>query len=187
MGYVDYVCPRCGHKFRENYCPNCQHTNTLRVKEYNNGWFLECTRCDKGWQWCSCPKCGASVNVYKNQAYCFLTNACCTYLGKADDCEELTILRKFRDEYMLSDKKMANDVKLYYVIAPKIIEKIDFSGKENEIYADIYNNLVCKCLDLIKDKRLDDAYTHYKNYVYFLCKEYGIDYEQVSTDSGIPE
>ena len=31
---------------------------------------------------------------------CFLTTAVCEYLGKADDCEELTTLRAYRDEWL---------------------------------------------------------------------------------------
>ena len=31
---------------------------------------------------------------------CFLTTAVCEYLGKADDCEELTTLRDYRDQWL---------------------------------------------------------------------------------------
>ena len=50
---------------------------------------------------------------------CFITTVCCEYKGLADDCEELTILRKFRDTYV--PKQL---VKEYYKIAPKIVEII---------------------------------------------------------------
>lgn len=175
--FISLVCPRCGNKFRADYCSNCQHSDCIKLKEYSNGWFAECTRCGTSAQWCTCPKCGANVHVYKNKA-CFLTNACCSYMGKADDCKELTVLRNFRDEYMLADEKMSQDVTLYYAIAPKLIKKIDVSEEKDAIYDDIYNNLVCKCIEMIENNQYEAAYNHYKNYVYSLCEKYDVDCQQ---------
>ena len=56
---------------------------------------------------------------------CFITTAVCKYLGKNDNCEELTTLRKFRDEYMLSTEEGKKLVSQYYVEAPDIVTALE--------------------------------------------------------------
>lgn len=50
---------------------------------------------------------------------CYLTTACMKHLQKDfdDNCEELTILRWFRDNFVSND-----DVAHYYAVAPVIVE-----------------------------------------------------------------
>lgn len=76
---------------------------------------------------------------------CFLTSACVGYMGKADDCEELTVLRKFRDTYMKSTEAGRRLVEEYYAIAPKIVAGIDSSADRGTVYAGIYDVIV-KCI-----------------------------------------
>lgn len=73
---------------------------------------------------------------------CFLTSACTEYLGKPDDCEELTKLRAFRDNYMKSSEQGKKLVEEYYRIAPKIVEKINASENKNQYYEDIYQTIL---------------------------------------------
>ena len=80
---------------------------------------------------------------------CFLTSALVRYLGKTDDCEELTILRSFRDGYMRSFEEGRKLVGEYYIVAPKIVKAIEASGKKDEYYQDI-NNVVNDCVKAIK-------------------------------------
>lgn len=80
---------------------------------------------------------------------CFFTSALVKHLGKADDCEELTTLRAFRDNYMKSFACGNALVQEYYRIAPAIVKAIDASDKKDEYYNDIYDT-VKKCVDLIK-------------------------------------
>lgn len=78
---------------------------------------------------------------------CFLTTACCEYKGFPDDCKELTVLRKYRDEYLKKQQGGAELVKEYYEVAPEIVAKIDESDKKDEIYAGIYETIT-KCVEL---------------------------------------
>lgn len=66
---------------------------------------------------------------------CFITTAVCESEGLADDCETLTILRKFRDEYMLRNPSLARFVKTYYQIAPGIVEHLDSLADGKREYA----------------------------------------------------
>ena len=81
---------------------------------------------------------------------CYLTSALVEYLGKADDCEELTALRKFRDEYMKKTPEGAKLVEQYYEVAPKIVEAINASDKKESYYEYILG-VVNECLALIKE------------------------------------
>ena len=86
---------------------------------------------------------------YSGGGGCYLTSACVEYLGKADDCEELTLLRKFRDEYMKTTEEGMRLVEEYYAVAPKIVERIDASGKQKIHYNYIYS-VIKRCIADIK-------------------------------------
>lgn len=104
---------------------------------------------------------------------CFLTSACVSYLGKADDCAELTALRKFRDTYMISTEKGSELVEEYYKIAPKIVEKIDASDKK-ELYYRYINAVIDKCVILIEQGENELTLNEYKNMVLFLKKDFEV-------------
>ena len=57
-----------------------------------------------------CPHCGEPDPV----GACFLTTACVQYAGLEDDCEELTIMRNFRDDYLLRQDSGKQLVEEYY-------------------------------------------------------------------------
>lgn len=87
---------------------------------------------------------------------CFLTTACCEYKGLEDDCEELTILRNFRDTYVPHDL-----VEEYYRIAPNICIKIQ---GDKETLEHIYN-IIKACVEDIKADRKQSAMNRYINMV----------------------
>lgn len=102
---------------------------------------------------------------------CYLTTACIRYYQENfnDTCEELTILRWFRDNFV--DKE---DIELYYIVAPEIVEKVN-SLPENEkfkIYSYIYDKIIKYCVHAIKNGEYDKAYQRYKASVLTLAEEY---------------
>ena len=108
-----------------------------------------------------------------NSGGCFLTSACVDYLGKADTCEELTVLRAFRDGYMKNVYGGDELIKEYYAIAPKIVENINASDKKDKYYAYI-NETINKCVKLISINENERALTEYKFMVENLKKEFSI-------------
>ena len=76
-----------------------------------------------------------------NAGICFLTTACCEWKGLADDCEELTILRNFRDTFVPPIL-----VQEYYKLAKTIEPKIK---NNREILKSIYNT-IRQCVRSIK-------------------------------------
>ena len=100
-----------------------------------------------------------------NAGICFLTTACCEYKELPDDCEELTVLRRFRDECV--PKKMVEE---YYEIGPEIVKNINGDKKVLEY---IFNTIK-ECIANIKNCRRDLAINSYINMVNKLKNKYGI-------------
>lgn len=69
---------------------------------------------------------------------CFLTSACADFAGLPDDCFELSVLRRFRDEILMQMPRGTDDIALYYRIAPAIIERIDASPRRSRELARLY-------------------------------------------------
>ncbi len=100
---------------------------------------------------------------------CYLTTACINHFQEFfdDNCEELTILRWFRDNYVIKD-----DVKHYYKVAPLIVETIEKEAKADLIYDYIYDNIVDYCVEEIKNGNYELAYQRYKDSVLLLEEKF---------------
>lgn len=118
----------------------------------------------------SCSKFEPNTYQSGSSSGCFLTSACVDYLGKADDCEELTALRNFRDTYMKSTEEGKKLVEEYYAVAPKIVESINASDKKDTYYQYI-NEVINKCLKLLERKEYERTLNEYKFMVQNLRKE----------------
>ena len=109
-----------------------------------------------------------------NSGGCFITTACLKHFRDHfdDDCYELTELRYLRDTFVKIQHP--SDVEEYYRIGPVIVEAINAHENCDEIYADIYENLVLATIRL-SETSYEAAYLHYKDYVANLknlyCKE----------------
>ena len=91
------------------------------------------------------------------QRGCFLTTAVCEYLGKADDCEELTTLRAYRDNWLAKQPGGRELIEEYYAIAPGIVRAM----KESEDYGAISEELLARyirpCLALIAEGKNEEC------------------------------
>lgn len=103
---------------------------------------------------------------------CFLTTVCVEAKGLPDDCDELTMLRAFRDGYMKSTAAGEDDIREYYEIAPQIVAKINQLSDANQVWQKIYDQVIVRTVDLIKQDKSDAAYTLYKQCVLALKKFY---------------
>lgn len=116
-------------------------------------------------------------NTSSNSGYkgggCFLTSACTEFLGKPDDCEELTKLRAFRDNYMKSSESGKKLVEEYYRVAPKIVDKINASENKNKYYSEIYKTIL-QCLAEIDRCKNDEALKLYKQMVNKFKKQFSL-------------
>ena len=94
---------------------------------------------------------------YKNASRCFITTATCLSAGKADNCEELTIMRLFRDEWLLNQPDGAYLIEDYYRTDPTKVEKINQQPDRTLIYATIYQKYILPCVQCAKEKRFNDS------------------------------
>ncbi len=139
-------CSDCSHYSSDSYC------NVYKIDPWDTSVLKGFV---KGYEDAEdCP------GFEEGNSGCFLTSALVDYLGKPDDCEELTLLRTFRDGYMRATPEGNALVKEYYEIAPRIVTAINRSENKNEYYTDIYNT-VKKCVACIKtgkNKQTMDLY-----------------------------
>ena len=84
----------------------------------------------------------------------------------------ITLLRNFRDTFLIRQESGAGDIAHYYKTAPLIVSAINNLPTASQIWIDLYETLVLPCVDLIKQDNLDAAYEKYKNIALRLEKEY---------------
>ncbi|MBQ2737374.1 MAG: hypothetical protein IJF38_01685 [Clostridia bacterium] len=152
------------------------------IYSYTNDFFLYCSLLKNSYGGDLRVKSGGSCNHFlaksnsSNSGYnsgssgCFLTSACVDYLGKEDDCYELTTLRIFRDEYLKATEEGMELIKNYYEVAPSIVEKINASDKKDEYYTFIFE-IVKKCIFYIENDEKENATAEYKRMVEILTRE----------------
>lgn len=112
--------------------------------------------------------------IYKGESGggCYLTTACVNTKNLPDDCRELTVLRSFRDGYLVNQPDGKAEVQEYYRTAPKIVEIIDHQNNRDEIYEDLYSNVIVPCVKLIEQGNNTEAHDKYKKMVKDLEKKF---------------
>lgn len=138
------------YTFRNNdyYC--------LKKGDYVNSDVYQ--RYCKNYSYDECP-------IYKdnpNSGGCYLTSACVETRGLPDDCEELTVLRNFRDNWLKQQPGGAEEVAEYYEAAPQIVAEINKRADAREIWNALYDALVAPCVKLIRCGEMERARERYK-------------------------
>ena len=107
----------------------------------------------KNYSYDECP-------IYKdnpNSGGCYLTSACVEAKGLPDDCEELTVLRNFRDNWLKQQPGGAEEIAEYYMTAPQIVAEINKQADAREIWNELYDALVVPCVKLIQAGAMEQA------------------------------
>ena len=103
---------------------------------------------------------------------CYLTTACVVSRGLPDDCMELQTLRAFRDSYLAALPNGKEEIEQYYQMAPGIVANIDKRNDREEIWSQVYTNLVEPCVRMIRAQENDSAHQLYKAYSLELSQKY---------------
>ena len=103
---------------------------------------------------------------------CFITTAVCLQEGKADDCEELTAFRGFRDGFLKSCPDGEALIREYYNIAPGIVLHIELDRNKEKIYRDLRTNYLQPCYEDILCGRLQQCKQRYTKMVRSLERKY---------------
>ncbi len=83
---------------------------------------------------------------------CFITTAACEYKGRPDDCQELEVLRRFRDDHLMESTEGRALVSHYYEIAPAIAERLRGSPEFEGVWG-----TVGQCVEAIERGQFDEA------------------------------
>lgn len=124
------------------------------------------------------PKTNLHISTYEEieegfrQRYCYITTAVCQSLDKGDDCEELIVLRDYRDEYLMGLSNGKEVIREYYDVAPTIVKHINQRKDAAEIYRGIYEDYLEKCIRLIRDGKNEQCRKVYTDMVYGLEEKY---------------
>ena len=118
-----------------------------------------------------CPSVSDIQGGFKT-GFCYVTTAVCQSQNKPDDCYELTLLRHYRDTYMLETPEREQIVKEYYNIAPTIVKHISQTDRADEIYEQIWEEYLQPCIRLIEAKEPDSCEELYTKMVRTLEKKY---------------
>ena len=151
----EYTCGSCAeYEYEgENYKGYCRWYKTYYYPDDN------CQHWEK------------SDYVSSGTSGCFITTACCIHRGLADDCELLTVIRRFRDEWLLEQTDGKKLVKEYYRIAPAIVAAVNESENRDEEYEKIYQELI-RIKDMIEKSEYEKARNRYCRMTLFLKLKY---------------
>lgn len=109
---------------------------------------------------------------YKNASACFITTAVCLTLGKPDDCEELTEMRRFRDEWLRHQPDGVALIADYYQTAPTIVENINKTENRKAIWAKVYEDYILPCVEFAKRRDYAECQQAYISMVDDLKRQY---------------
>lgn len=116
-------------------------------------------------------KCSSSVGILQESgSKCFLTTACTKFMGLKDNCDELRVLRDFRDNYLLKQDGGETLVMVYYQSAPVILHAIRRREDEEEILRRIYK-IICGCVDAISSGDFESGFQLYSQMMLDLARE----------------
>ena len=108
------------------------------------------------------------INAGFRYRFCYITTAVCESQHKADDWYELSLLRTFRDEYLLKSEAGEAMVHEYYDVAPSIVKHIGKRADADVIYEGIWQQYLSPCIRLIESGQNEECVDLYKRMVYEL-------------------
>lgn len=114
------------------------------------------------------------INSGFKRKLCYVTTAVCQSLGKDDACEEIRLLKDYRDTYLILEPDGKELIETYYDIAPTIVNRINKCENSEAIYRDIYINYIYPCVCFIQSRRLKDCKELYVKMMYNLKSNYMI-------------
>lgn len=119
---------------------------------------------------------GAAVGVVKGVVDtftrgCYITTAVCEEYGKPDDCYELTAFRRFRDGWLSEQPDGEELIKRYYNTAPAIVDLINKQENKAEIYRNLNEKYLSKCLTFIENNEYQRCKETYIQMMEYLFKE----------------
>lgn len=111
-------------------------------------------------------------DLEKSSSGCFITTAVCHTFGKPDDCYELTMFRRFRDNWLSQQPDGNALISEYYAVAPAIVKNIDNSADADRVYQKIWELYLHPCLRYLENRQYEDCKNLYVEMVTRLKKRF---------------
>lgn len=112
------------------------------------------------------------INSGFQRKYCYITTAVCETFGKPDDCYELTLLRNYRDTYLMEQEDGEKIIREYYDLAPTIVKHINRKENSGEIYESIWTDYLSPCIRMIENGQQEECKSLYIQMVRDLERTY---------------
>lgn len=111
-----------------------------------------------------------------NPRDCYITSACVSGVGLPDDCDDLRLIRRFRDSYVTTLPEGEQLLSEYRDRAPAIVDAIDGLGPEasRAVYKDLHESGISPAVDLIRAGRWDQALELYRSICAELAARFGL-------------
>lgn len=197
------ICSSCGEKFLysnfEKYirqiqtpslCSDCREKKRRIRAHHNQAYgYYSCVDCGSTFLLTNgdmqrfqtppkrCPSCRATrrqQNQNKKNSWCFITTSVCSFFEKQDDCEELTLLRNYRDTWLANQKDGKQLIQQYYKIAPEIVQKIESSPHYAFYCHFLYRAFILPCVLLIKNNKMQECKIKYTKMIKILINHFKI-------------
>lgn len=81
---------------------------------------------------------------------CYVTTAVCQNMNRGEDCEELRLIKDFRDNYLSATKEGQALIDEYYDIAPTLVKRIAKDVEAQAKYVWLWNTYLAPCVAYIK-------------------------------------
>jgi len=108
---------------------------------------------------------GHTCTAAGRQGCCFITSAACEAMGLPDDCDELQTLRRYRDQFMMTNESGRREVEQYYRIAPEYLARIYACDDAIGVLRDIYYSSILPAVAAIHACQTDRAHDIYVSMV----------------------
>ncbi len=99
---------------------------------------------------------------------CFITTAVCDFYGKTDDCEELTLLRMYRDTWLKEQEDGVALITEYYNNAPYIVRALNSSARYAKYCEILMEEYIKPCVEMIKSGEYQECKNHYIDMVHYM-------------------
>ncbi len=107
-----------------------------------------------------------------HKKFCYITTAVCETFHKPDDCYELTLLRGYRDSYLMAQPEGEEMIREYYDVAPSIVKHINKRKDRAEIYRGVWDEYLAPCIQMIEEGENEACQKLYRDMVYTLKERY---------------
>jgi len=125
-----------------------------------------------------CLDCGATFTKHEIGSIlggikCYITTATFTALGICNDnCKELQKFRWYRDNILIKEPDGKKLIEEYYKTAPLIVQKIEELPNKEEIYKQIWDKYLSRCLQFLDKKQFTKVKETYIEMVRTLRKKF---------------